>query len=891
MLKKLTHIILLLTLLFPSIGFSQDVINGVCDLRNEQPDKAYLLKGNWEFYWNELLSPNDFNKTPTKDNYIKVNGDWNNYKYNNKPIGAYGYGTYRMYIIVPAGAYTIQFHQVLTAYKVWIDGKMVSEIGKVGTDRQSSTPKLSINEINFVSTTDTIELIVQVSNFYHGAGGLQEKIYFGKTNAIQQRTTKNLLIAFFSIGAELIFALYFLFLFFFRQKDLAYLFLSLTIFVFIGFELVNSEMILIRYLPGISWDLAKKIDFFSNYSRLFFYSLFAWYSFREYKIMSKAVTIFFIVFSSILSLIVIFTPSYIFSKTLMPFMAVGLPAFLYLLFVTIKGLIKRVPYIIYSFIGMLALNVSALNDVFYNLNIINTGYWASYGLLILFIGNSIMISLKYSKTSNRVERLQRKYKIYSEIQNKLLNIQSFNLNDALSIVNEYVKSEKLELLFIDKDISYCECIKNNNSIICGNNEKRFKYSISENDIYTIIQEKTNIVKKDTLILPVITNNILKAIIYLSFNEKRQLKNITELFEMLLPQISTFIDNYSFYWNLENLNQNLEEIIEARTKLAFKQKKEIEIKNTELDEKIEELNISSIVIKDLNGELKEQRELINEKNEQLDVLKTKIFNQKEILEEKQNNVHSSIRYAKKIQKALLSSYQNFPFNDFFILNQPQDIVSGDLFLSIKSENNWIIGAIDTTGRNVSATFLSFLLKSLFNESIDEQPDLIKSPAELIKTVKTKYIENLKLDTGNNINDSFDISLCSINLNTGYLKFSGANQNVVVIRNNDTIILEGDKFSIGGYIQNEIEDIKTQEIDLKYNDKIYLFTDGYHKQIGQNTKRKFGIDNLISLLQQTSKLNINKQKEKLLEKHQEWKGNIRQVDDILIIGIKFSKQKQA
>jgi len=875
-------------MIIPVVALSQRVNDGVLDLQNAKFDKAYLVAGEWEFYWGELLSPDDLkDRIPSNLNFIKVNGDWNNYLFNGNKVKSNGYGTYKLKIIAPQGGYTIQFHQVLTAYKVWINGNLKVEVGKVDTNKQNSKPKLLINEINFLSEQDTIEIIVQVSNFYHGAGGLQEKIFFGNTNDIQTRTTKHLLLTFLAIGAELIFALYFFFLFFFRQKDLAYIFLSIAILTFISFGLVNGEMILIRYLPSISWDWAKKIDFFSNYGRLFFFGFFMWFSFKEYNIISKKIISIIIVLSGIYSLIVLFTPSYIFSQTLLSFIGWGYLSFMYFLYVTINGLFKKVPYVMFSFLGMLALNISLVNDVLHNLNIVNTMYSANYGLLVLFIGNSLMISLKYTKTSTRVTKLDNKYKKYAEIQSKLLKTKSFDLKSALYVLNESLGLEKIELLLKDK-VLLCECIKTDEEIHCGYLERNFSYSISDEDI-ELVEKKLSIVNKNgSVILPILNSDGLKAILYITFLEKNNFKEKIEILELLVSPISTIINNYSYYWNLELLNNNLEEIIETRTKLAYKQKNELEEKNIDLDEKIEELNISSSIVKDLNTEIKNQSDEINKKNKQLDILRKQTALQKNILEEKQHNIHSSINYAKKIQQAFLSSVQEFPIDEKFVLNIPKEIVSGDFYASIVFDNLWLLGIIDTTGRNVSATFLTFFIESILAEIIERKPELIVNPAKLIEEMRLKYHAHISNDKNIEIDDSFDIGLCSIELETGKMKFAAANQNLLVVRKKEPIVLKGDNYTIGGYYTNFEDKFTTQQLDLKPEDKIYLYTDGYRKQMGQKNRVKFGGQNFISLLTQISPYNPQKQKEILSEKYLEWKGSVKQVDDVLVIGAKFTKQ---
>jgi len=844
-------LIVLSILIFSSTGFSQNK-NGIIDLTKADFTKINSISGNWEFYWSELLTPQEIENKNSTPNYIKVNGVWNGYNYHGKILGGNGYATFRVKILVPkAGHYSLKFNQILSAYKVWINGEVKMSVGKVGKNKESTIAVVNNNELIFKTTTDTIELVMQVCNYHHRVGGIQEEIKFGTPNVVQAKTNYNLLITFFIIGAELIFALYFLFSFFFRQKDFSFIFFSIAILLTIAFELVNNEMVLLRFFDQIDLELQKKIDFFSNYSRLSFFILFLWYSFKEYKLYNKLTFIFIFLISAALSILVLSTSCSVYSYTIMVFIVLGTSSFIYFLIATGIGVLKKVPFIIYSFLGLLALNIAGINDSLYTMNIINTTYLLNVGLLLFFIGNSITLSLKFSKSEESAKILAQKFYKYEYLLTEFLTVYSFDLERILKILDNFVKSDYLELIINDR-VFICECKKSfDNSIICGKQEKNYKSQIDF--------EK---------------------------NDKNFNKNTIDILEMLVPQISTFIDNYKFYVNLESLNKNLETIIEARTQLAFEQKLELEVKGAELSEKIVELKEASNIVEDLNTELNQQKEKLAIKNNQLGIYKKQILLQKKVLEDKEAYIKESINYAKKIQKVFFSSTMAFPFKEYLFYTSPKEIISGDFVSALNKKDFFIIAVVDTTGTNVSASFLTVLLHTLLEDIILENPDYITDTQKIIEKLRYHYLGSLDISDENRfIKDSFNISLCSINKKNGETFISSVGQPVIIFKGEEQIIIDGDNFTIGGHHSNFEKELSIRKINLNAGDSIFLFTDGYYNQISQTSKKKMGLQHFSKYLKEISNFQPTEQKEFLDKKFHEWKGNIKRVDDYTIVSFKY------
>jgi serine phosphatase RsbU (regulator of sigma subunit) len=264
----------------------------------------------------------------------------------------------------------------------------------------------------------------------------------------------------------------------------------------------------------------------------------------------------------------------------------------------------------------------------------------------------------------------------------------------------------------------------------------------------------------------------------------------------------------------------------------------------------------------------------------------INQQKTIVEEKNKEIMDSINYAKKIQEAIIPSSIEMSnvFPQHFVLLLPRDIVSGD-FYWIGSKLDYVFVAVaDCTGHGVPGGFMSMLGTALLNEIINEKE--IYEPADILDLLKFKIIMALRQSENvNEAKDGMDIALCRIDKTTNELTFAGANNSMHLIRNEKLIELKGDKQPIGISHFNTTQQFIQQTLTLQKEDMIYLFTDGYPDQFGGEQGKKFKYKKLEELLMSIHKEELHKQLLLLEKTHKDWKGNLDQVDDICILGIKI------
>ncbi len=264
---------------------------------------------------------------------------------------------------------------------------------------------------------------------------------------------------------------------------------------------------------------------------------------------------------------------------------------------------------------------------------------------------------------------------------------------------------------------------------------------------------------------------------------------------------------------------------------------------------------------------------------------KIEKQKEEIEEQKKHIMDSIYYARRIQNAILPSLQliNKHLDNYFILYLPKDIVSGDFYWMHEADNLFMMAAVDCTGHGVPGAFMSIVGFNQLNHAVNVKKARKAGTIldELNMGVITTLNEN---DDESSIKDGMDMALCTFNFEAKKAEFAGANNPLILIRDKQIIKYKGDRFPIGVFEGEKSQRFKNIEIDILEGDCIYLFSDGYADQFGGPEGKKFMNRRFEELLLEMNGMPMASQKDFLIERLNNWKGSIDQVDDILVIGIK-------
>lgn len=298
------------------------------------------------------------------------------------------------------------------------------------------------------------------------------------------------------------------------------------------------------------------------------------------------------------------------------------------------------------------------------------------------------------------------------------------------------------------------------------------------------------------------------------------------------------------------------------------------KKLQYDKKILEQKVKERTI-----EIQEQKEEIEAQRDTLATQHDKILRQKE-------DITDSITYASRIQKAMLPMDEHFEksFEKYFILYKPRDIVSGDFYWIAEDSDKIYFAAADCTGHGVPGAFMSMLGISSLNEIIGSEKNNLTA-AKILNLLREKVKFSLH-QTGKEgeAKDGMDIALCVLHKKKALLEFSGAFNSLYHFRDGKLNEYKADRMPIGIY-HIEKDTFTNHTIDIQPNDIIYIFSDGYADQFGGPAQTKFKSSNLKKLLTEIVHQPMDKQKEILEEKFNQWKGDLDQVDDIILIGIQL------
>ncbi len=270
------------------------------------------------------------------------------------------------------------------------------------------------------------------------------------------------------------------------------------------------------------------------------------------------------------------------------------------------------------------------------------------------------------------------------------------------------------------------------------------------------------------------------------------------------------------------------------------------------------------------------------------IKTQIENelvQKEIISKKNKEMMADIRYASRIQQAILPNLEllNNNMEEYFILHQPKSHVSGDFYWFSVHEDKQIIAVGDCTGHGLSGALMHMLGSVYLNEIISKGN--LNSASYILNQLRDHIMRSLnqKGESGET-QDGLDIALCILDNKTRTMQFAGANNPVYIINNNELNEVKGDRMPVGIHI-NFDKPFTNHCIDLKKGDQVYLFSDGYADQFGGPRGKKFRYKQFKELLINISHEPMNIQKEILNNTHDKWRGSVEQIDDILVFGIKI------
>ncbi|OEF97085.1 sensor histidine kinase [Desulfuribacillus alkaliarsenatis] len=444
-------------------------INGVIDLSNWDLDEYVRvnLEGTWEFYWEQLIEPSVFSETRSTESLpSQRHGLLNNKNYINVPSAwpQAGYATYRLIVVLEQQSkrqeyspekqelisqqitnhLALHIPKLSTAYTLWINNELIASNGIVGMESDATIPHTEPKFVTFDTNNDSLDIVIQASNFHHSTGGILKNISLGTEDFIT--TFSNWQIAFDLIvfGSLFVVGIYHLIFYFYRKKEASNLYFGVfSIIVGIRALLVGTAFIF-QLFPNFNWELALTIEYLTFYLGTPIFILYL-RSILPQEISLKVIQLS-IVISIFFSALVVLTPVRIYSQFNIYYQIIAIFLILYLLYALILACTRRRDGAIAIGLAVLFFVSTIINDILYENSLIFqsksiiAASLSSWGFLVFVLSQSIILSRKFTKAFTRIEEMTENLKQLNESLEDKVNERTLALETS---------NKKLEQAYTD----------------------------------------------------------------------------------------------------------------------------------------------------------------------------------------------------------------------------------------------------------------------------------------------------------------------------------------------------------------------------------------------------------------------------------------------------------
>ena len=448
--------------------------NGIIDLRKQSFTDALELSGQWNFYWHQLIDPQKH--IPPKSELINFPFFWNNYKKNGKELPAFGYASYQLTILLPKNTkpLRVSMPDVYSAYRLFLNGKQVAENGAVSTTPKKFVPYWGYRAFDIPIDTDTLNLLLQISNFAHSNGGIKKPLIIQQRDIMVLDRQRGEAVDLMLTGCVFMGGLFFLGLYLFGNRDKAVLLFSLYSIVYCYRIMGTDNYVLHTIMPNVSWYITTRLEYMSLFISIGLFGLYTRYLCPDDT--NKWIIRIICSICFLFAIISLLLPPLYFTQLINPFLLITVYCLIYIPYVYIISYKKRRPgsaYALYSSISLMC--VFAISLFHYwgfvpQLQLLSfVGYVSFFFLQSLVLSHRVSFELK--KAREQAEQgLIAKSEFLSTMSHEIrtplnsvigmshlllknnprtdqleqLDIMIFSANNLLGIVNDILDYNKIE---------------------------------------------------------------------------------------------------------------------------------------------------------------------------------------------------------------------------------------------------------------------------------------------------------------------------------------------------------------------------------------------------------------------------------------------------------------
>ena len=434
---------------------------GILDLRKVDNPEHFIIKlnGDWEFYWNKMLRPNDFKTGSAKpDYYGKVPSYWTDYPQESVKTDKFGYATYRLTVLFPKGfnkPLAIDLPVFDSSYDIYLNGKYYGGNGTPGKSADETKPEYRRNFFRFNTGTDSLKIIINVANYSHRRGGFWLPVKLGTFSEVQKQLANGWAAEWAVISLLLGFSLFFLFFFIISPKEKIMLFFSMTT---IGLALrpLFTSNYLIHNLINMDWIWINRCEYLGLFVILIGW---VWYVMNLYpskffRIIAWVITVLF----ALAFIMTLFLPVSIFSYSTVAYYPCMILSISYLLFMSFKGSLKHNVIDIAYFLAFILLFVGGLHDMRVSLGKSNSniGYSLTYIIVLFVFIQAVILLYKWVRAFKDKEKLQNELEFLNKNLEQLVNERTQELKNR----NEEIEKQNSMIAIQNKQLSDTIQLKN-----------------------------------------------------------------------------------------------------------------------------------------------------------------------------------------------------------------------------------------------------------------------------------------------------------------------------------------------------------------------------------------------------------------------------------------------
>ena len=432
---------LLLLLFLPALRAADKAApipgRGVLDLRECRLDRDFLmnLNGEWEFFWEEFLVPGDFPQRRGSGMVVSVPSYWSDYELNGEELPGFGYGTYALTILIPEKqensiCFDIPLFDV--AHRFYLNDRLIHENGTVGTTREEEKPWYEPTSMCMVPDADTLQILVQVSNFHHRRGGFWQPVQIGGSKALLNKREHRKMYNYSTIGVLFFFTIFFFLFWVISRSDINMVLFALTSSGIL-MRSVNTGMYFSNYFIDTPWTWQIRMEYVGTYLAMASGGIFL-HRILPRKYM-RPVVIGNALLMLLLILLVFTLPPWLFSYTMLVFQPLVILLLVHYLLVSVPGVIRGQLTPIVFFLSLGIFLYTLINDIL----LANTGggstgsYLSQISFQVFILAMALLVIVNWVNN----DKLRLKLEASLRFKNRVLSVIAHDLKNPVASVAQF----------------------------------------------------------------------------------------------------------------------------------------------------------------------------------------------------------------------------------------------------------------------------------------------------------------------------------------------------------------------------------------------------------------------------------------------------------------------